>query len=107
MKVTHEHPDERDRHGIPNQRRYLPDGDFQSSKWFKISISIRRENVVLFVRHDQNTIDEDCAPIADKSVDPKQSNATQGETTKKPGGDIARRRSSPTNVDDVRNDPTT
>lgn len=43
----------------------------------------------LFVRQNQNTIEEDCASIANESVDPKQPDTTQGETTKESGGDIA------------------
>ena len=41
-----------------------------------------------FVRDSQGTVEEDCPSFTNKSVDPEQSNTTQGETAEKPGRDV-------------------
>ena len=62
----------------------------------------------VFPVHDgQDTVEENCPPIANEPIDPEQSDTTHGEATEKTGGDVTRRRSSSTNFDDVGNNPAT
>ena len=47
------------------------------------------EERVFLVRDCQDTVEENCPPLANEPIDPEQSDTTYGKATEKAGGDVA------------------